>query len=1067
MPFKTTKKTLTALLIFTLVSVSAPSTAAAQSQTWANILSQFSTIQDLITSSFGRAANTQTANVISASGLVAHYPLDESSGSTATDAHGNNDGQLENGPVWVSGPVNGALSFDGIDDVVTIDHASAQDISSGYTFAAWVRHDVQSSGVRPALISKNNSGGWGTQFAIGRTSAGGNVVGGNVRMSVSHGQDEAFTGWAFPYQQWHHLAVVWDGDEADFYLNGTLEESVAMTTAPGTNTGDLSLGFGRINWSPGYFVGQMDDVYLYNRTLSSSEITNLFNEGDVAVVAESASDPVDIPDETPDTSDTADTSETSGVSGADWQYEDDFEGGFGSSSYFNWESGAYAGISSDRAYSGSESIRFRFMGNPDLSEDAWAEKRFSLDKKYKELWVRYKMWVPENYFHRNPDGPSNNKGLLMLWGNSYSGYSPTLSLHFQRKGDTGESYIYPAWRVNGNTTWNFFDLDNGLTTDGALQDAPTGITMSDRGTWIDWVVHVKTSTLPVDTNDRKNGEGNGVVQVWKNGESIMDVTNAHNYYDGSSSDPGGLGDGWNAGYLLGWANTGFDEDTFIHIDDFKIATAAAGINFDGTSNVTNDNNSNESTNENDAGNTDSASSDTSTPTQSSEADWLFEDDFEGTRDYTFWLGNGVYTNYGIQDPTNANNKVMEMRYVPNSEGSGDSWSEYDFKLGIEAAQLEMSWRQYIPQDYSHIERNHKVFALWSGPYGKSNANISVSSEAWGSDTYNGALPSLYVGVDGNNFGHTMNSNNEPIWRDGEGRWSTMRVYLELAQAPGEYGKMEIYKDGELLTSTDADTLKKGYSAAPIGAELIKYSEKGNYIDQGTLLGWANGDTGGGFEVETKFLIDNFRIAANATHDTSYTPDVSDDDASNTSNPPASNTPTPTTESNSSSDSPADSSGGGGGGGGSSSDTANMSTTQTSQPFTYRFTSSDKATRGEEGEHVRQLQKALNRLGHPIAQSGDGAPGQETPYFGPATERALQRFQAANGIVSSGSPESTGYGALGPSTRNALNAKLAQSTTPATTPTTITPEIQAQIKKILELIAVLQVLLAAQLAEENR
>ena len=40
----------------------------------------------------------------------------------------------------------------------------------------------------------------------------------------------------------------------------------------------------------------------------------------------------------------------------------------------------------------------------------------------------------------------------------------------------------------------------------------------------------------------------------------------------------------------------------------------------------------------------------------------------------------------------------------------------------------------------------------------------------------------------------------------------------------------------------------------------------------------------------------------------------------------------------------------------------------------------------------------------------------TGYFGPATERAVKRFQAAQGIVSSGTPESTGYGAVGPSTR---------------------------------------------------
>lgn len=43
----------------------------------------------------------------------------------------------------------------------------------------------------------------------------------------------------------------------------------------------------------------------------------------------------------------------------------------------------------------------------------------------------------------------------------------------------------------------------------------------------------------------------------------------------------------------------------------------------------------------------------------------------------------------------------------------------------------------------------------------------------------------------------------------------------------------------------------------------------------------------------------------------------------------------------------------------------------------------------------------------------------TGYFGPATERAVQRWQAAHGIVSSGDPDSTGYGYVGPKTRAAM------------------------------------------------
>ncbi|HEY4475838.1 MAG TPA: peptidoglycan-binding domain-containing protein, partial [Candidatus Paceibacterota bacterium] len=54
-------------------------------------------------------------------------------------------------------------------------------------------------------------------------------------------------------------------------------------------------------------------------------------------------------------------------------------------------------------------------------------------------------------------------------------------------------------------------------------------------------------------------------------------------------------------------------------------------------------------------------------------------------------------------------------------------------------------------------------------------------------------------------------------------------------------------------------------------------------------------------------------------------------------------------------------------------------------------------------------------------AGVGSLGNETSFFGLLTEKAVQRFQASKGIISSGSPGTTGYGFVGPKTRVALNA----------------------------------------------
>ena len=62
----------------------------------------------------------------------------------------------------------------------------------------------------------------------------------------------------------------------------------------------------------------------------------------------------------------------------------------------------------------------------------------------------------------------------------------------------------------------------------------------------------------------------------------------------------------------------------------------------------------------------------------------------------------------------------------------------------------------------------------------------------------------------------------------------------------------------------------------------------------------------------------------------------------------------------------------------------------------------------------------------------------TGYFGSATMRAVQRWQARAGLVSSGDPESTGYGYVGPRTRVAMNASCEDSVTP--TPPSGAPRI---------------------------
>jgi hypothetical protein len=92
-------------------------------------------------------------------------------------------------------------------------------------------------------------------------------------------------------------------------------------------------------------------------------------------------------------------------------------------------------------------------------------------------------------------------------------------------------------------------------------------------------------------------------------------------------------------------------------------------------------------------------------------------------------------------------------------------------------------------------------------------------------------------------------------------------------------------------------------------------------------------------------------------------------------------------------------------------------------------------RGDSGESVRLLQQFL-------VQQGVYSSTLVTAYFGPATEAGVQAWQSRHGIVSSGTPSSTGYGRVGPSTLRAMRSGCTAgtysgaTTAPSTTVTTV-------------------------------
>lgn len=238
---------------------------------------------------------------------------------------------------------------------------------------------------------------------------------------------------------------------------------------------------------------------------------------------------------------------------------DDFESGDleTADGGFRWLSTTDASVVADHAHSGSHSLRFSYEGKAS-GGDAWAEARFDLPPS-QELWFDYYIYLPDGteglgtaaYAHRDDTGADNNK----FWkiAESHSGASVTALLEaFPEAGNGGIAKSRPMW---GNPADGVSSSTYGLGGSDPI------VKTEDLGGWSYWRFHLKISDP---------GASNGVWRMWKNGDLIVDGTGIAN--DPSDSDR----NKYLTGYLMGWSNSGFDQDTYVWLDDLRFFSADPG-----------------------------------------------------------------------------------------------------------------------------------------------------------------------------------------------------------------------------------------------------------------------------------------------------------------------------------------------------------------------------------------------------------------------------------------------------------------------------------------------------------
>ena len=198
-------------------------------------------------------------------GLVAAYAFEEAQGTTTADASGNaNQGTLEGGTSWTpTGKYGGALFFDGVNDNVRVEDSASLDLTGGMTVSAWVRPQTLTQWRTVVMKEQPSNLSYGLYAnATANTPATEAYIGGAVRRASGGGQ--------IPLNAWTHLAGSYDGGLIRMYVNGVQVGQTARTGGITTSNSPLRIG-GNSVW-PEWFHGLIDDVRVYQRALSATEI---------------------------------------------------------------------------------------------------------------------------------------------------------------------------------------------------------------------------------------------------------------------------------------------------------------------------------------------------------------------------------------------------------------------------------------------------------------------------------------------------------------------------------------------------------------------------------------------------------------------------------------------------------------------------------------------------------------------------------------------------------------------------------------------------------------------------
>ena len=184
-------------------------------------------------------------------------------------------GSFVNDPTYISPPTSASCwDFDGTDDYINCG-ASTLSGETALSISAWVYPTAYGDATAPSFVSTDKASP--RAFYLGLFNAT------NFRFSISTNGTALTsldtTSSTVTLNAWQHILVTWDQINLKLYKNGVLLKTVATTSSSNgtfTTTNNLLIGARRSDIA-GPFPGNIADVQIYNRALSSTEVLHNYN----------------------------------------------------------------------------------------------------------------------------------------------------------------------------------------------------------------------------------------------------------------------------------------------------------------------------------------------------------------------------------------------------------------------------------------------------------------------------------------------------------------------------------------------------------------------------------------------------------------------------------------------------------------------------------------------------------------------------------------------------------------------------------------------------------------------